>query len=152
MIINVLSRLFYETQCISVTFNLLATSLLDKPSASCVPRRITTTAIAGMQCNCNSTTQQTRWLYCVDCPQYSIWLKVQCYLCDCLSGRVQRWQVVKVIWHKEHRHHRRMVQRNSTGDGNVSPMRAIGATWQIQLNLCILQPTRVHNPNDKSIG
>jgi len=28
----------------------------------------------------------------------------------------------------------------------------IGATWQIRLNLCILWPTRVHNPNGTSIG
>ena len=27
----------------------------------------------------------------------------------------------------------------------------IGATWQIQLNLCFLQHTRVHSPNGKSI-
>ena len=31
-------------------------------------------------------------------------------------------------------------------------MRAHGATWRIRLNLCILQPTGVHNPNGKSIG
>ena len=28
----------------------------------------------------------------------------------------------------------------------------IGATWRVRLNLCFLQPTRVHNPNGKSIG
>jgi len=27
-----------------------------------------------------------------------------------------------------------------------------GATWWIRLNLCFLRPTRVHNPNSKSIG
>jgi len=27
-----------------------------------------------------------------------------------------------------------------------------GATWRMRLNLCFLQPTRVHNPNGKSIG
>jgi len=27
-----------------------------------------------------------------------------------------------------------------------------GATWQIRSNLCFLSPTRVHNPNSKSIG
>ena len=32
------------------------------------------------------------------------------------------------------------------------PIRHIGATWQMRLNLCILQPIRVHNPNGKSIG
>jgi len=42
------------------------------------------------------------------------------YLCGCLSGCVQRWQVVKVIWHKAHRRRRRMVHRYSTGDRNVS--------------------------------
>jgi len=31
-------------------------------------------------------------------------------------------------------------------------MRDTGATWRIPLNLCILRPTRVHNPNGKSIG
>jgi len=30
--------------------------------------------------------------------------------------------------------------------------RHIGATWQIELNLCFLQPTQVHNSNGKSIG
>jgi len=62
----------------------------------------------------------TRWLYCVECPRYSIRLEALGYLCDCLSGRVQRWQVVKVIWHKVYRRRRRMVQCYSTGDGNVS--------------------------------
>ena len=28
----------------------------------------------------------------------------------------------------------------------------IGATWQIRFNSCFLRPTRVHNPNGKSIG
>jgi len=28
----------------------------------------------------------------------------------------------------------------------------IGTTWRIGLNWCFLQPTRVHNPNGKSIG
>ena len=41
-------------------------------------------------------------------------------MCECLSGRVQRWQVVKVIWHNAHRSHRRIVQCYSTGDGKVS--------------------------------
>jgi len=31
-------------------------------------------------------------------------------------------------------------------------MRHTSATWRIPLNLCILRPTRVHNPNGKSIG
>ena len=39
----------------------------------------------------------------MECPQYSIRLEALGYLCDCLSARVQRWQVVKVIWHKAHR-------------------------------------------------
>jgi len=42
------------------------------------------------------------------------------YLYDCLSGRVQSKQVVKVIRHKAHRRRRRMVQCYSTGAGNVS--------------------------------
>jgi len=53
-------------------------------------------------------------------PQYSTRLEALGYLCDCLSGRVQRWQVVKVIWHKTHWRRRRMVQCYSTGDGNMS--------------------------------
>jgi len=32
------------------------------------------------------------------------------------------------------------------------PCGHIGATWRLRLNLCFLQPTRVHNPNVKSIG
>jgi len=32
------------------------------------------------------------------------------------------------------------------------PYGHIGATWPILLNLCFLQPTRVYNPNGKSIG
>jgi len=32
------------------------------------------------------------------------------------------------------------------------PSGYIGATWLIRLNLCFLRPTRVHNPNGKSIG
>ena len=60
---------------------------------------------------------RTRWLYCVECPQYSIQLEA---LGDCRSGRVQKWQVVKVIWRKAHRRRRRMVQSYSPGGGNVS--------------------------------
>jgi len=33
----------------------------------------------------------------------------------------------------------------------VFPCGDIIATWRIRLNLCFLQPTRVHNPNSKSI-
>jgi len=32
----------------------------------------------------------TRWLYCVECPQYTTRLEALGYLCDCVSGRVQR--------------------------------------------------------------
>jgi len=32
------------------------------------------------------------------------------------------------------------------------PLGHVGATWRIQLDLCFLRPTRVHNPNGKSIG
>jgi len=32
------------------------------------------------------------------------------------------------------------------------PSRHIGATWRIRLNFCFLQPTRLHNPNGKSIS
>jgi len=34
----------------------------------------------------------------------------------------------------------------------VLPWGHIGATWRIRLNLCILQPTGVHNRNGKWIG
>ena len=34
----------------------------------------------------------------------------------------------------------------------VLPQLHINATWWIWLNLCIVQPTGVHNQNDKSIG
>ena len=81
---------------------------------------------------------KTRWLYCMECPQYSIRLEALGHLCDCLSGRVQ---VLKVIWQKADRRRRRMVQWGHIGD-----------TWRIRLNLCILRPTGVHNPNGKPIG
>jgi len=32
----------------------------------------------------------TRWLYCVEFPQYSTRLEALGCLCDCLSGRVQK--------------------------------------------------------------
>jgi len=32
----------------------------------------------------------TRWLYCVECPQYNTPLEALGYLCDRVSGRVQR--------------------------------------------------------------
>ena len=32
----------------------------------------------------------TRWLYCVECSQYSTRLEALGYLCDCVSRRVQR--------------------------------------------------------------
>jgi len=38
-----------------------------------------------------------RWLYCVEFTQYSIRLEALGYLCDYLSGRGQRQQVVKVV-------------------------------------------------------
>jgi len=37
-----------------------------------------------------------------------------------------------------------------TAHGSV--VRYIDATWWIRLNSCFLRPTRVHNPNVKSIG
>jgi len=47
--------------------------------------------------------------------------------------------------------------RIAAADGRFSRQCAFswehnGATWWIQLNLCFLGPTRVHNPNGKSIG
>jgi len=40
--------------------------------------------------------RQTRWLYCVECPQYSIRLEELSYLCDCLSGL----DLSTGIWHR----------------------------------------------------
>ena len=78
------------------------------------------------------------------------------YLCDCLSGRVQRYQVVKVIFHKSHRRRRQMVQISSMlfdrWRQRLLPWGHIGATWRIRSNMCILRPTRVHNRNGKWIG
>jgi len=34
--------------------------------------------------------RRTRQLYCVECPHYSIRLEALGYLCNCVSGRVQR--------------------------------------------------------------
>ena len=31
-----------------------------------------------------------KWLYCMECPQYSTRLEALGYLCHCLSGCVQR--------------------------------------------------------------
>ena len=41
-----------------------------------------------------------------------------------LSGRVQRWQVVKVIWHKAHHRRRPMVECYLTVTATYPPMRA----------------------------
>jgi len=60
----------------------------------------------------------------VECPQYGTRLKALGCLCDCLSGSVQRQQVIKVIWHKALRCRRRMVQCYSTGDATCPSVRA----------------------------
>jgi len=67
---------------------------------------------------------KTRWQYCVECPQYSTRLEALSYLCDDLSGRVQRQQVVKVIWHKAYRQHTRMVNHIRLVAAMCSPMTA----------------------------
>jgi len=104
-------------------------------------------------CHLPMNSSITRWLYCVECPQYSTRLEALGYLCDCLSGHVQRCQVVRVIWHQAHCCRRRMVQMLfDRWWQHVLPWGHIGATWRIRLNLCILQSTRVHNLNGKSIG
>jgi len=60
--------------------------------------------------------------------------------------------VVKVIWNK--------TASPPQTDGSIVfarrrqralPCGHIGATWWIRLNLCFLRPTRVLNPNGKSI-
>jgi len=59
--------------------------------------------------------------------------------------------VVKVMWRKAHRLRRQMVQSYSPRGGNVSSHEGtFGATLRIWLNLCVIRPTRVHNPNGKS--
>jgi len=68
---------------------------------------------------------QTRWLFCAECPQYSTCLKALGYLCDCVvckwaCPKIRSGQTVKVICHKVHHRCRWMVQCYSTGDGNVS--------------------------------
>jgi len=60
--------------------------------------------------------------------------------------------VVKIIWHKA-------ASAPQTDNSVVFagcrqcvlPWGHTGATWWIWLNLCSLQPTRVHNPNSKSM-
>jgi len=79
----------------------------------------------------------------VECPQYRIRLEALGYLCDCLSGRVQRQQVVKVIWHKAHRHHIggwfNVIRRVTA---TCSPMRA---QWRHQANTIELVHPSVHS-------
>ena len=65
-------------------------------------------------------------------------------------------QVFKVIWHE--------AASPPQTDGSIVFARwrqcalplclhiGVGATWQVQLNLCFFWPTRAHNPNGKSIG
>ena len=69
-------------------------------------------------------------------------------MCNC-----NRWQVVKVIWHK--------TASPPRTDGSIVfarwhqcavPCGHIGTTWRIRLHVCFLWPTRVHNPNGKWIG
>jgi len=61
--------------------------------------------------------------------------------------------VVKVICHKAPRRVDGWFNVIRQVTATYPPMRAhIGATWRIRLNLCILRPTRVHNPNGKWIG
>jgi len=59
------------------------------------------------------------------------------YLCDCLSGRGQRQQVVKVILHKVHRRHRRIRQVAAI----CPPMRA---HWCHLVNTTKLVHTSAH--------
>jgi len=68
-------------------------------------------------------------------------------------GVYEQQQVVKVIWHKP-------TSPPKTESSIVFTRwrqcaltwEHIGATWQVPLNLCFLWPTRIHNPNNKSIG
>jgi len=87
---------------------------------------------------------QTRWLYCVECPQYSTRLEALGYLCDCVSGRLQSQPVVKVICHKAHCCRRWVVQCYLTGDSNVTcpPMRA---HWRHLANTIELVHSSAHS-------
>jgi len=84
-----------------------------------------------------------------DRPSYSVAIGHICVVLRCCPIR----KVVKVIWHK--------TASPPQMDGLIILSRwrqcafaygHIGATWWIRWNLCFLQPTRVHNPNGKSIG
>ena len=57
--------------------------------------------------------------------------------------------MVKVIWHKAASP---LQTDSSIIFTRLRPWGHSGATWQIRLNLCILQPIRAHNPNYKLIG
>jgi len=62
--------------------------------------------------------------------------------------------VVKVIWHKTPSPPQTdgsivfaRWRQSASHVGKLAPL-----FWRIWLNLCFLRPTRVHNPNGKSIG
>jgi len=72
--------------------------------------------------------------------------------CSLSNCSLKSQQVVKVMWHKA-----ALLQQT---DGSIVfarwnqcplPWGHIGATWWVRLNLSFLQPTRVHNPNGRSV-
>ena len=101
-----------------------------------------------------SISQSTvaRWLYCVECPQYSAQSAR-------LSVRLSKWvciekiTLVKVIWHKAHRPRRRMVQSYLPGGGNVFSHKGTLAPFGEYNWTCASfgdRSTQAHNPNCKS--
>ena len=64
----------------------------------------------------------TRWLYCVECPQYSTRLEPLSYLCDCLSGCVQRHNWSKYF----------DIRRIAVVDGWFSVIRQVTPTCSVR--------------------
>jgi len=68
----------------------------------------------------------TRWLYCVECPQYSTRLEALGYLCDCLSGRDQRqpsvtdWQSDRQTDRPRYSVRCGVIMRNDVGYGKAT--------------------------------
>ena len=81
----------------------------------------------------------------MECPQYSTRLEALGYLCDCVSGSVQRLQVVKVICHKAHRRRWFKVIRQVTA---TCP--SIRAHWRHLANTIeLVHPSAQSSPQSK---
>jgi len=114
LVIQVMVKVAYHVPAAAATRTQTTTSQPWQQFSSCDLERFPTSLAFEL----HKDSVKTRWLYSVECPQYSIRLEALGCLCDCVSGRVQK--VVKVICHKAHRRRRRMVQCYSTGASNVS--------------------------------